>query len=71
MKSVTDDCTICLEDGKKVKLLSRHLMTEFNMSPDEYPAKWELPADCQMMAPNYAAARSELATKQGAGAEEH
>ena len=66
-KSVTDDYIICLEDGKKFKSLKRHLMTDFNMSPEEYRAKWKLPADYPMVAPSYAAARSELAKSMGLG----
>jgi len=66
-KSVTPDYIICLEDGKKFKSLKRHLRTTFNMTPDEYRAKWGLPRDYPMVAPNYAAARSELAKKMGLG----
>ena len=60
-KSVTPDYLICLEDGKKFKSLKRHLRTHYNMSPEEYREKWGLPADYPMVAPNYAAARSNLA----------
>ncbi len=66
-RSVTDDYIICLEDGKKFKSLKRHLMTHYNMSPEEYREKWDLPADYPMVAPNYAAARSRLAKQMGLG----
>lgn len=66
-KSVTPDYLICLEDGKKFKSLKRHLRTHYNISPDEYRAKWNLPADYPMVAPNYAAARSNLAKQMGLG----
>ena len=66
-RSVTDDYIICLEDGKKFKSLKRHLMTHYNMSPEEYRDKWDLPADYPMVAPNYAAARSRLAKQMGLG----
>ncbi len=66
-KSVTDDFIVCLEDGKKFKSLKRHLMTHYNMSPEEYREKWDLPADYPMVAPNYAAARSRLAKQMGLG----
>ncbi|KAB0678767.1 MucR family transcriptional regulator [Aureimonas leprariae] len=66
-KSVTDDYIVCLEDGKKFKSLKRHLMTHYNLSPEEYREKWELPADYPMVAPNYAAARSRLAKQMGLG----
>jgi predicted transcriptional regulator len=66
-KSVTDDYIICLEDGKKFKSLKRHLRTHYNMSPEEYREKWGLPHDYPMVAPNYAAARSQLAKKMGLG----
>lgn len=66
-KSVTGDHIICLEDGKKFKSLKRHLRTRYDLSPEEYRAKWNLPADYPMVAPNYAAARSELAKKMGLG----
>ena len=66
-KSVTSDYIVCLEDGKKFKSLKRHLRTQYNMSPEEYREKWGLPADYPMVAPNYAAARSELAKKMGLG----
>ncbi|MGX5845298.1 MucR family transcriptional regulator [Mesorhizobium sp. ArgA1] len=66
-KSVTPDFIICLEDGKKFKSLKRHLSTDYGLTPDEYRAKWGLPADYPMVAPNYAAARSALAKTMGLG----
>ncbi|GAB4514685.1 MAG: MucR family transcriptional regulator [Roseibium sp.] len=66
-KSVMPDYIICLEDGKKFKSLKRHLRTHYNMTPEEYREKWDLGADYPMVAPNYAAARSELAKKMGLG----
>lgn len=66
-KSVTPDYIICLEDGKKLKMLKRHLRTTYNMTPDDYRAKWGLPADYPMVAPNYAAQRSDFAKKIGLG----
>jgi len=66
-KSITSDFIICLEDGKKFKSLKRHLSTHYKLSPDEYRAKWGLPHDYPMVAPNYAAARSMLAKKIGLG----
>ena len=66
-KSVTADYIVCLEDGKKLKMLKRHLMSSYGMTPDEYRAKWGLPADYPMVAPNYAKARSDLAVKLGLG----
>ena len=66
-KSVTPDYIICLEDGKRFKSLKRHLSTHYNLSPDEYRARWGLPHDYPMVAPNYAAARSLLAKKIGLG----
>jgi len=66
-KSVTPDYIICLEDGKKFKSLKRHLRTKFEMGPEEYRAKWGLPSDYPMVAPNYAAARSNLALAMGLG----
>ena len=66
-KSVMPDHIVCLEDGKKFKSLRRHLRTHYNLTPDEYRAKWGLPADYPMVAPNYAASRSELAKKMGLG----
>jgi predicted transcriptional regulator len=66
-KSVTPDFLVCLEDGKKLKMLKRHLRSTYNMTPDEYRAKWGLPADYPMVAPNYAEQRSEFAKKIGLG----
>jgi len=66
-KSVTPEYLVCLEDGKKFKSLKRHLRTHYNLSPEEYREKWGLPADYPMVAPAYAAARSELAKKMGLG----
>ena len=66
-KSVTPDFIICLEDGKQFKSLKRHLATKYDMTPEGYRTKWGLPADYPMVAPNYAAARSELARKMGLG----
>jgi predicted transcriptional regulator len=66
-KSVTPDTIICLEDGKKFKSLKRHLRTTYDMTPEQYRAKWNLPADYPMVAPNYAKARSELAKTMGLG----
>ena len=66
-KSVTADYIVCLEDGKKFKSLKRHLRSHYNLSPEEYREKWGLPHDYPMVAPNYAAARSQLAKKMGLG----
>lgn len=66
-RSVHPDYIICLEDGKKFKSLKRHLRTHYNLSPEEYREKWGLPHDYPMVAPNYAAARSQLAKKMGLG----
>jgi predicted transcriptional regulator len=66
-KSVTPEYIICLEDGKKLKMLKRHLHSSYGMTPDEYRAKWGLPADYPMVAPNYAQARSKLALELGLG----
>ena len=66
-KSVTPDYIICLEEGKKLKMLKRHLKTAYNMSPEEYRDRWGLPADYPMVAPNYAQHRSSLAKKIGLG----
>ena len=66
-KSLTPDYIVCLEDGKQFKSLKRHLATKYDMTPEDYRAKWGLPADYPMVAPNYAAARSELAKKMGLG----
>ncbi|MFI0845306.1 MucR family transcriptional regulator [Mesorhizobium sp. IMUNJ 23232] len=66
-KSIQGDFIICLEDGKKFTSLKRHLSTAFGLSPEEYRKKWSLPADYPMVAPNYAARRSELAKTMGLG----
>jgi len=66
-KSVMAEYIVCLEDGKKFKSLKRHLRTHYNLSPEQYRAKWDLPHDYPMVAPNYARARSELAKKMGLG----
>ncbi len=66
-KSIRPDYVICLEDGKKLKMLKRHLRTSYNMTPDEYRRKWGLSSDYPMVAPKYAARRSELAKKIGLG----
>lgn len=66
-KSVQDEYIICLDDGKKFKSLKRHLMTHYNMTPDQYREKWGLDPSYPMVAPNYAAARSQLAKKMGLG----
>lgn len=65
--SVKPDYIICLEDGKKLKMLRRHLMTHYGMTPDDYRAKWGLPADYPMVAPNYAEKRRALAKAIGLG----
>ena len=66
-KSVSDNFLICLEDGKKFKSLKRHLRTAYDMSPEDYRAKWGLPADYPMVAPGYSRQRSKLAKKMGLG----
>lgn len=66
-KSVFPDYIVCLEDGKQMTMLKRHLMTEHNMTVDQYRAKWGLPASYPMVAPNYAETRSSLAKKMGLG----
>lgn len=66
-KSVFPDYIVCLEDGKKLKMLKRHLKTAYNMTPEEYRTRWNLPADYPMVAPNYAERRSGLAKKIGLG----
>jgi len=66
-KSVTAEHIVCLEDGKKFKSLKRHLRTQYNMTPEQYREKWSLGADYPMVAPNYAAARSQLAKQMGLG----
>ena len=66
-QSITPDYIVCLEDGKKLKMLKRHLRAVYDMTPEEYRAKWGLPADYPMVAPNYAAKRSEFAKRIGLG----
>lgn len=66
-KSITPEYIVCLEDGKKFKSLKRHLRTQYNMTPEQYRDKWGLGADYPMVAPNYAAARSQLAKQMGLG----
>ena len=66
-QSVKPDYIVCLEDGKKLKMLKRHLKVSFNLTPDEYREKWGLPKDYPVVAPNYAVQRSELARKIGLG----
>lgn len=66
-KSISNDYIVCLEDGLKFKSLKRHLRTKYNMSPEEYRVRWNLPKDYPMVAPSYAAARSDLAKKMGLG----
>lgn len=66
-KSITADYIICLEDGKKLKMLKRYLRTQYNLSPEDYRRKWGLPADYPMVAPNYAKRRSEFAKEIGLG----
>lgn len=66
-RSINDDFIICLEDGKKLKMLKRHLKTAYNMTPEEYRERWGLPADYPMVAPNYAKKRSALAKDIGLG----
>jgi len=65
--SVKNDHIVCLEDGKKLKMLKRHLATRYNMTPEQYRARWNLPADYPMVAPAYAEKRRELAKKIGLG----
>lgn len=65
--SIKPDHIVCLEDGKKLKMLKRHLMTHYKMTPEDYRAKWNLPADYPMVAPNYAEQRRMLAKKIGLG----
>lgn len=65
--SVKPDYIVCLEDGKKLKMLKRYLRTNYDMSPEDYRARWNLPADYPMVAPNYAATRRDLAKKIGLG----
>ena len=66
-KSITPDYVICLEDGKKLKMLKRYLRTQYDLSPEEYRRKWGLPADYPMVAPNYAKRRSQFAKDIGLG----
>ena len=66
-RSITPDYLVCLEDGKKLKMLKRHLKTAYDMSPEEYRDKWGLPSDYPMVAPNYAKERSKLAKQIGLG----
>ena len=66
-RSVTPDYIVCLDDGKKLKMLKRHLKTSYGLTPDAYRIRWGLPADYPMVAPNYAAQRSALAKKIGLG----
>jgi predicted transcriptional regulator len=66
-RSITADFLVCLEDGRKFKSLKRHLRTKYNMSPEDYRAKWGLAKDYPMVAPNYAKARSDLAKQMGLG----
>jgi len=66
-RSITPEHIVCLEDGKKFKSLKRHLRTQYNLTPEQYREKWGLAADYPMVAPNYAAARSELAKQMGLG----
>jgi predicted transcriptional regulator len=66
-RSITPEYLVCLEDGKKFKSLKRHLRTQYDMTPDQYRTKWNLAADYPMVAPNYAAARSQLAKQMGLG----
>ena len=66
-RSITPDHIVCLEDGRKLKMLKRHLATAYGMTPEEYREKWGLPADYPMVAPNYAKQRSYLAKKIGLG----
>ncbi len=66
-KSVTPDYIVCLEDGRKLKMLKRYLRAQYGLTPEAYRAKWNLPADSPMTAPNYAARRSEFAKQSGLG----
>jgi len=66
-KSVMPDYIVCLEDGKKLKMLKRHLKSAYNLSPDQYRDRWGLPPDYPMVAPNYAKQRSQLARDLGLG----
>ena len=66
-KSVQPDYIVCLEDGKKLKMMKRYLRTHYNMTPEEYRARWDLPSDYPMVAPNYSQKRTELAKEIGLG----
>ncbi len=66
-RSITPEYIVCLEDGKKFKSLKRHLRSQYDMTPESYREKWGLPPDYPMVAPNYAAARSQLAKQMGLG----
>lgn len=66
-KSVTEEYIVCLEDGRKLKMLKRYLRSRYDMSPDEYRRRWNLPADYPMVAPSYTERRSEFAKKIGLG----
>jgi predicted transcriptional regulator len=66
-KSITDDYIVCLEDGKRLKMLKRYLRSKYDLSPDDYRKRWGLPADYPMVAPNYAKRRSEFAKQIGLG----
>lgn len=66
-QSVTDEYIVCLEDGKRLKMLKRYLMTNYNMTPEEYRKRWKLPANYPMVAPNYSETRSKLAKDIGLG----
>jgi predicted transcriptional regulator len=66
-KSITDEHLICLEDGRKFKSLKRHLRTRYNLTPEQYRAKWQLPPDYPMVAPGYALTRSQMAKDMGLG----
>jgi predicted transcriptional regulator len=66
-RSISSEYIVCLEDGKKFKSLKRHLRTQYNMTPEQYREKWSLPPDYPLVAPNYAAARSQLAKQMGLG----
>jgi predicted transcriptional regulator len=66
-RSVSPDFIVCLEDGKKLKMLKRHLKTSYNLTPEQYRERWNLPADYPMVAPNYAKQRSRLAKQIGLG----
>lgn len=66
-KSIMPDYIVCLEDGKKLKMLKRYLKTAYGMTPEQYREKWDLPADYPMVAPNYAEKRSHLAKESGLG----